>query len=43
MNNFNSIIDDINNNKKIINLYNSNLTDEDIIKIADLIKINNCI
>lgn len=40
---FNSIIEDINNNKLVINISDSNLTDEDIIKIADLIKDNNTI
>ena len=40
---FNSIIEDINNNKPVINISDSNLTNEDIIKIADLIKDNNAI
>ena len=40
---YNSIIDDINNNKPIINLSDSNLTDENVIEIADLIKDNNSI
>lgn len=37
---FESIINDINNNKSVINLSNSNLTDENIIYISDLIKNN---
>ena len=40
---FNSIIEDINNNEPVINISDSNLTDEDIIKISDLIKDNNTI
>ena len=37
---FESIINAINNNKSIIDLSNSNLTDENIIYISDLIKDN---
>ena len=41
--NFNSIIKDINNNKPVITLSDANLTDENVIEIADLIKGNNSI
>lgn len=37
---FEAIINDINNNKSVIDLSNSNLTDENIIYISDLIKDN---
>ena len=40
---FNSIIEDINNNKPVIILSDANLTDENVIEIADLIKDNNSI
>lgn len=40
---YNSIIDDINDDKILIDLSDSNLTDENIIKIADLIRENNSI
>lgn len=40
---YNSIIDDINDDKILIDLSDSNLTDKNIIKIADLIRENNSI
>ena len=40
---FVSIINDINNGKSTINLSDSNLTDENVIEIADLIKANDTV